>query len=202
MAVTANTTAKPDDVLIVMDIWDGSPISGVAFFDGGFASFKRVYDEEAQGWSKTGFRLQRLTGPELAQFNELNERFLAWQKAYLAGNTAPHPLLTAAQVNTQVEFDRTFRTIVREHGYQGKRVLYISGLHIDISPQPGQRFPLTKFVPWAAFVQQPDGHHYTLEQTELFAQLRAQPIENPDQINLEESIHQMELARQVDVAAP
>lgn len=96
MAVTANTTAKPDDVLIVMDIWDGSPISGVAFFDGGFASFKRVYDEEAQGWSKTGFRLQRLTGPELAQFNELNERFLAWQKAYLAGNTAPHPLLPEA----------------------------------------------------------------------------------------------------------
>ena len=42
--------------------------------------------------------------------------------------TAPHPLLTAAQVNTQVEFDRTFRTIVREHGYRGKRVLYVSGL--------------------------------------------------------------------------
>lgn len=116
--------------------------------------------------------------------------------------TAPHPLLTAAQVNTQVEFDRTFRTIVREHGYQGKRVLYISGLHIDISPQAGQRFPLTKFVPWAAFVQQPDGNHSTLEQVELFEHLRRQSSENPDQINLEESIHQMELARQVDVATP
>lgn len=94
--------------------------------------------------------------------------------------TAPQPLLTAAQVNTQVEFDRTFRTIVREHGYQGKRVLYVSGLNIDISPQDGQRFPLTKFVPWAAFVQQPDGSHETLEQAELLARLSAQPSENPD----------------------
>ena len=116
--------------------------------------------------------------------------------------TSPHPPLTAAQVNTQVEFDRTFRTIVRERGYQGKRVMYISGLHIDISPQAGQRFPLTKFVPWAAFVQQPDGSHYTLEQIELLARLREQPSENPDQINLEESIHQMELAQQIHVEAP
>ena len=116
--------------------------------------------------------------------------------------TSPHPLLTAAQVNTQVEFDRTFRTIVREHGYRGKRVMYISGLHIDISPQANQLFPLTKFVPWAAFVQQPDGTHYTLEQVELFARLREQPGENPDQIDLEDSIHQMELARQIHVEAP
>ena len=116
--------------------------------------------------------------------------------------TSPHPLLTAAQVNTQVEFDRTFRTIVREHGYRGKRVMYISGLHIDISPQAGQRFPLTKFVPWAAFVQQPDGSYGTLEQVDLFARLREQSSENPDQIDLEESIHQMELAQQVHVKAP
>jgi len=116
--------------------------------------------------------------------------------------TAPHPLLTAAQVNTQVEFDRTFRTIVREHGYQGKRVLYISGLHIDISPQPGQRFPLTKFVPWAAFVQQPDGRHETLEQLALAARLREQSSENADQINLEDVIHQMEQAQEVHVHAP
>ncbi|MBL8251613.1 MAG: hypothetical protein JNK31_08095 [Candidatus Competibacter sp.] len=116
--------------------------------------------------------------------------------------TSPHPLLTAAQVNTQVEFDRTFRTIVREHGYQGKRVMYVSGLHIDISPQPDQRFPLTKFVPWAAFVQQPDGSHYTLEQVELLNRLREQSSENADEIDLEESIHQMESARQVHVEAP
>ncbi len=116
--------------------------------------------------------------------------------------TAPQPLLTAAQVNTQVEFDRTFRTIVREHSYRGKRVLYVSGLNIDISPQDGQRFPLTKFVPWAAFAQQPDGSHETLEQAELLARLRAQPSENPDRIDLEASIQQMEQAREIRVAAP
>ena len=116
--------------------------------------------------------------------------------------TSPHPLLTAAQVNTQVEFDRTFRTIVREHGYQGKRVVYVAGLNIDISPQPGQRFPLTKFVPWAAFVQQPDGSHRTLEQSELWVRLSEQSSDNPDQIDLESSIHQMEQAREVYVAAP
>lgn len=115
--------------------------------------------------------------------------------------TAPHPLLTAAQVNTQVEFDRTFRTIVREHGYQGKRVLYVSGLHIDISPKAGQRFPLTKFVPWAAFVQQPDGSHETWEQLELLARLREQPSTNPDQIDLEGVIHQMEQTEEVRVEA-
>jgi hypothetical protein len=115
--------------------------------------------------------------------------------------TAPHPLLTAAQVNTQVEFDRTFRTIVREHGYRGKRVLYVSGLHIDISPQAGQCFPLTKFVPWAAFVQQPDGSHETWEQLELLARLREQPSANPDQIDLEGVIHQMEQTQEVRVEA-
>jgi len=115
--------------------------------------------------------------------------------------TASHPLLTAAQVNTQVEFDRTFRTIVREHGYQGKRVLYVSGLNIDISPQPGQRFPLTKFVPWAAFVQQPEGSQDTWEQVELLARLREQPSANPDQIDLEGVIHQMEQTQEVRVEA-
>jgi hypothetical protein len=78
----------------------------------------------------------------------------------------------------------------------------ISGLNIDISPQAGQRFPLTKFVPWAAFIQQPDGSHDTLEQIELLARLREQPSENPDQIDLEEAIHQMERFQKIHIEAP
>jgi len=58
--------------------------------------------------------------------------------------------LTAAQVNAQVGFDRTFRTIVKEKAYLGKKVVFISGIHIDVSPREGQLFPLTKYVPWAA----------------------------------------------------
>lgn len=41
-----------------------------------------------------------------------------------------------------------------------------------------------------------------MEQLELSAQLRAQPSENPDEIDLEDSIHQMEMARQIHVEAP
>ncbi|HEY5790488.1 MAG TPA: hypothetical protein VIX81_07675 [Gammaproteobacteria bacterium] len=113
--------------------------------------------------------------------------------------TAPAPLLMAAQLNTQVEFDRTFRSIVREHAYSNKRLLFVSGLHIDISPQPGQLFPLTKFVPWAAYLQQPDGGHRIIEQEELVELLRAESTENPDQVDLEAAIAQMAAAREVQI---
>jgi hypothetical protein len=115
--------------------------------------------------------------------------------------TATWPALTAAQINTQIEFDRTFRTIVKEHGYRGKRVLFIAGLNIDISPLIGQLFPLTKFVPWAAYVQDVDGYYYTLEQEELVQLLTQQSIENPEQVNLEQAIQLMSDAQEVKVVA-
>jgi len=102
------------------------------------------------------------------------------------------PALTAAQVNTQMEFDRTFRTIVKEKAYRGKKVVFISGIHIDVSPNVNQLFPLTKFVPWAAYIQNEEGEGYTLEQKELFTALSEQNIDNPHKINLTEAIHQME----------
>jgi hypothetical protein len=116
--------------------------------------------------------------------------------------TSPEPLLTAAKINTQVEFDRVFRTIVRTPAYRGKKILLVSGLNIDISPQPGQLFPLTKFVPWAAYYQDGDGSHFTLEQQVLFDALSAQNDENPDQIDLEEAIRSMGEAQEVEIAAP
>jgi len=115
--------------------------------------------------------------------------------------TATWPALTAAQINTQIEFDRTFRTIVKEHGYRGKKVLFIAGLNIDISPASDQIFPLTKFVPWAAYVQDVDGYYYTLEQEELVQLLKQQSTENPDQINLEQAIQLMADAEEVKVVA-
>ncbi len=113
--------------------------------------------------------------------------------------TSPSPLLTAAQINTQIEFDRTFRTIVKEHAYKGKKVLFIAGLHIDISPESDQLFPLTKFVPWAAYVQDRDGFYYTLEQEELVQLLSQQSTDNADQINLEQAIQIMTEAEEVKV---
>ena len=105
--------------------------------------------------------------------------------------TSRTPMLTAAEINTQYEFDRTYRTIVKERAYKGKRVLFISGLNIDISPKPEQLFPLTKFVPWAAYVQDRDSFYYTLEQEELVQTLVQQSLDNPDQIDLEKSIQLM-----------
>ena len=100
--------------------------------------------------------------------------------------------LTAAQVNTRFEFDRTFRTIVKEKAYRGKKIMFISGIHIDISPREGQLFPLTKFVPWAAYIQNENGEGYTLEQQELYDVLQGQSEENPHKIDLTAAIHQME----------
>jgi hypothetical protein len=113
--------------------------------------------------------------------------------------TSKSPVLMAAQINTQIEFDRTFRTIVKEHGYKGKKVLFIAGLNIDISPQSDQLFPLTKFVPWAAYAQDRDGFYYTLEQQELVQLLKQQSTDNPDQINLEDAIRMMAEAEEVKV---
>ncbi len=105
--------------------------------------------------------------------------------------TSRSPILTAAQINTQVEFDRTFRTIVKENGYHNKKVLFISGLNIDISPQDGQLLPLTKFVPWAAYVQDSNGSYSTMEQAELMQVMEQQSTSNPKKINLESAIQTM-----------
>ncbi|MEA3277765.1 MAG: hypothetical protein U9Q81_21285 [Pseudomonadota bacterium] len=111
--------------------------------------------------------------------------------------TARWPALVAAQINTQVEFDRTFRTIVKSDEYRGHHLLFIAGINIDVSPREGQLFPLTKFVPWAAYVQSPDGNGYTLEQAELVQRLRDQSPENPLQIDLEAAIQAMRAEQEV-----
>lgn len=113
--------------------------------------------------------------------------------------TAHSPILMAAQISAQIEFDRTFRTIVKEHGYRGKKVLFIAGLNIDISPQTDQLFPLTKFVPWAGYTQDRNGSHTTLEQSELVQTLEKQSTSNPDQIDLEAAIQAMAEAEEIKV---
>jgi hypothetical protein len=112
---------------------------------------------------------------------------------------AKFPLLEAAKINSQVEFDRAYRAIIKSQFYKNKRVVYISGLNIDISPEEGEIFPLTKFIPWAAFVQDNDGKHRIIEQAELVSILNAQSHINPDQINLERAIQAMEEVQEVVV---
>jgi hypothetical protein len=48
--------------------------------------------------------------------------------------TSFSPLPAGAWVNTRAELDRAFRTIVKEHGYQGRRLVFLSCLNIGIFP--------------------------------------------------------------------
>lgn len=111
--------------------------------------------------------------------------------------TSEWPALAAAQANTQVEFDRTFRSIVKEPAYKGKKLIFISGLNVDISPPQDQLFPLTKFIPWAAYVQDEHGNQEIWEQAELFERLSQQSLENPDQIDLEAAIETMQRVEEI-----
>ncbi len=115
---------------------------------------------------------------------------------------SPWPALTAAQINTQVEFDRALRTVAHARSFSGKCIFYISGLNIDISPRPGEPFPTTKFVPWAAFLRDRNGEKRIMEQAELVELLRAQSRENPDQIELDSAIRDMSEAESVEIRAP
>jgi hypothetical protein len=113
--------------------------------------------------------------------------------------TSPHPPLDAARYHIQVEFDRTYRSIRREAAYRDKNLLFISGLNIDISPRENLAFPLTNFVPWAAYVRLRDGRNFHLEQDELTDTLRRQSSDNPDRMSFDTSIHDMTEAEKVAI---
>jgi len=116
--------------------------------------------------------------------------------------TSPYPTLAAAMVNTQEEFDRTYRTIFQNPEYRNKKILFISGLNVDISPEESQTFPLTKFVPWAAYHQDSNGPSHVYEQPEIFKMLMEQSDENTDQIDFEAAIAQAQLHREIVIADP
>ena len=111
--------------------------------------------------------------------------------------TSANPALDAARYTTQVEFDRTYRSILREPAYRSKNLLFISGLNIDISPDDDHPFPLTKFAPWAAYASLRDGRRFLLEQEELTDTLRRQSNENPDRLSFDSSIRDMAEADEI-----
>ena len=105
--------------------------------------------------------------------------------------TSANPALDAARYTTQVEFDRTYRSILREPAYRAKNLLFVSGLNIDISPNDERPLPLTKFVPWAAYASLRDGRRFLLEQDELTDTLRRQSGDNPDRLSFDGAIRDM-----------
>jgi len=67
----------------------------------------------------------------------------------------------------------------------------VSGLNVDVSPRHGLLFPLTKFVPSAAYARLRDGTHFLLEQDALFAVLAAQSTVNDNEIEFDAAIRTM-----------
>ena len=113
--------------------------------------------------------------------------------------TSMHPLLTAACANTMSEFDRTYRSLVQTPAMNGRNLLFVAGLNIDISPKHGEEFPLTKFVPWAAYLQRADGSREILEQDEVVERLGAASGSNSSQIDIERAISTMAAKREIVV---
>ncbi len=102
--------------------------------------------------------------------------------------TSGKPMLSAAEINVQIEFDLAYRSIVREESYHNRNLIYIAGLNIDYSPLSGEYFPLSQFVPWAAYIQNTKGEHFILEQDELYQALMECSDKNDAQISLDDMI--------------
>ncbi|HME25236.1 MAG TPA: hypothetical protein VKI44_28570 [Acetobacteraceae bacterium] len=76
---------------------------------------------------------------------------------------------------------------------------FVAGLNIDVAARAGQQFPLTKFVPWAAYEQLLDGRRLLLEQAELFGTLTSMPSDNPDRMSFDTAVAAMAAAEEVEL---
>ena len=105
--------------------------------------------------------------------------------------TSAHPALDAARYHTQCEFDRAYRSLRTSSAYRGKQLLFVAGLNVDVAPPAGMPFPLTKFVPWAAYFRSRDGEERLFEQDALCEALAQQATANPHQVSFDAAIAAM-----------
>ena len=149
--------------------------------------------EEQYSWSKDkpkeiGLNLQPILFEfkrEESVFNRMQSNLHEYMPWVV---TSGNPMLSAAEINVQIEFDKAYRSIVREESYHDKNLIYLAGLNIDYSPLVGQHFPISEFVPWAAYVQNTKGEHFILEQDELYQTLMDCSDKNEDQLSLDDMI--------------
>lgn len=101
--------------------------------------------------------------------------------------------LSASLICMQSEFDRSVHSVAAEPTYKGKNLILISGLNIDVSPAQDleEAFPATMFLPWAAYVQLADGKRHVVEQQELVSELFSRSTDNPDELDIENSINEL-----------
>ncbi len=174
--------------------------------------FKRRLDEAGYEWKDVDESIGPYLSADLFFFREdyhetdeaiLLERNLIEFMPEIV--SAENPALRAAKVNIQLEFARVAESIRRGNDYDGKNLIYIAGINLDISEH--KDYPATTyFVPWAAHIQlrgeTPMEYIHPLEQEALFAKIMAQDINNPDQIDLKENIQRMLQAPRFDIRAP
>lgn len=178
LSTTTMFRASPELVANIGDEWTQGPFPIGEYLNGEMIYFRR----------KTGAALQAS--------DYIHRNLMESMPTIL---TSKFPPLLAAKINTRKEFDRTYRTIIDEKAYRGKNLVFISGLHIDVSPRPGQIFPLTKFVPWAAYIQRETGEQFILEQQELYSILQQQSMDNPHKIDLTEAINDMKQEAEIRI---
>ncbi len=193
--VIGPATPEPLRILSTSKAFAPSPVLRAAVPEGSWPGERRPIGDLLTPDLFT-FRREPVIGPE-----GLDQLEASLAPAMPTLVTSANPPLDAARYHTQIEFDRTFRSIQREPAYRGKNVLFLSGLNVDVSPRAGLLFPLTKFVPWAAYARLRDGTGFVLEQDALFAALNAQPVENPDQISFDAAIATMAEAEGIDLPA-
>ncbi len=104
----------------------------------------------------------------------------------------PDTDLVIVQASMQIEFEHSFKTIVREKKYQGRNLVYIAGAHQSAVEKGAQAFVPTLFVPWAAYIQPRNGKDVILKQLDLVRHLNRYSVANSDEIDLEVTLREME----------
>lgn len=75
---------------------------------------------------------------------------------------------------------------------KGKRLVYLAGINVETPYRSGKDFSETEFLPWQAFIQDDKGKCEVLNQVTLMHRLREESPVNPDTINLDEALRQVE----------
>jgi len=64
------------------------------------------------------------------------------------------------------------------------------------------KFIITKFIPWAAYIQLKNGESFILEQDQLYQKINTSKEDNPDQLDFDEVIQLMQDASPVYLHLP
>ena len=128
--------------------------------------------------------------PKVEATLQCAEANLRDQMAYIV--SAPDPLFAAAEINIQKEFDANTQRIKTSSDAKGKRLVYLVGISVETPAQGDTDFSETGFIPWQAFVQDGGGECKVLNQAALIHKLKEASPLNPDEIDLDVVLRQLE----------